>query len=198
MTRHLVAAAQWAGLALDTGQLQQLTRYGEWLREEATAAGGIGPAEATRIDRRHLADSLCFAQPWSIATPERVLDVGSGVGLPGIPLAIALPDISFTLVDRSGRRCGLMRRAIRVLGLENAEVVHQDIDRLGGTWPVVVGRAALGPSELDRLLRVLESPGMIVLGGSHRSRPDRPAFETVEIPSEILDSPAWILKMAQP
>lgn len=191
-------AAEWAGLALDDGMVQLLGHFEEWLRDEAIPAGALGPAELDRIGPRHVADSLCFAAAWRDLPPERMADVGSGAGLPGLPLAITHPRVLVTLIERAGRRVTLLRRAIRVLGLDNVDVVADDLDRVETRWPVVVSRATIPWSQADRLVRLLERPGRLVLGGSHRTRPQVTGFQVIDIPPEILASPAWLLTMARP
>lgn len=191
-------AADWAGIDLDIRSRRLLAVYRTWLREEAIPAGGLGPAEGDRIEARHLADSLCFAGAWRGRIPTRLADAGSGVGLPGIPLAITHPSVPVSLIERSGRRQHLLRRAIRVLQLDNAAVVAMDVDEVSRTWPVVVSRASLPVEEVARLIRLVEPAGLLVVGGSRRTAPDAPGFATIEIPPEILASPAWLLTMAPP
>lgn len=192
---HVIAAARYSGIDLDDRLLAMLEGYGSWLRSEGAAAGGIGPEESTRIERRHLADSLLFASQFPHDAPE-VLDLGSGVGLPGIPLAIAFPRIHFSLVDRSGRRAGLMRRAIRILDLENCEVIQEEIENLDRKVPVLVSRASLPPHAMRAVAVPRLTPGGVaVLAGSWREPPRHPGWTTVEIPAEVLDQPVWLLIM---
>ena len=196
------APALWWEIARNVGAtppsddfVNQLHRYRDWLATEAIEAGGIGEAERGRLDERHIADSLLFARVFG-SPPEHVLDIGSGVGLPGIPLAILYPDTQFTLLDRSGRRVHLARRAIRVLGLTNVEVIQDDVERHRENYPVVVTRASLPPSALLPLLKSLVSPGGIgLVGGSWVTEPSVAGFQTQEIGSAILEHPVWILIM---
>lgn len=172
-----------------------MERYGSWVATEGRAAGGIGPSEAGRIDRRHLADSLLFASqlPGDIA---EMWDLGSGVGLPGLPLAIALPDTEVVLIDRSGRRVDLLRRAIRILDLENCQVTQGDIESMTGQADAVVSRASLPPARLARLIpRLLRPGGVAVAAGSWRERPEAEDWETIEIPAYVLDRTVWLLIM---
>lgn len=176
-------------------QIELLTRYRDWLRDEAVPAGGLGPRELNRLERRHLADSLLFAAGFD-GDPTRVRDLGSGVGLPGIPLAIVFPHSEFELIDRSGRRVDLARRALRVLGLENARVIQGEMAHSRVRVPIIVSRASLPAEELrDVAFAQLEKGGIAVVGGSWTARPTLSGWETMEIPSEILDQPVWLLIM---
>ena len=193
--KHVLAAAEYSGIDLDTAQLGMIERYVGWLRSEGIPAGGLGPHETRRLESRHLADSLLFASQFSHDVTE-VLDLGSGVGLPGIPLAIAFPRIRFRLVDRSGRRAGLMRRATRILDLKNCEVMHTDIATLKRQTPVLVSRASLSPDDMRPVVvRLLAPGGVAILAGSWKDRPDHVGWDTVEIPADVLDQPVWLLIM---
>lgn len=188
-------AARHGGFDLDDSQLSALHRFGVWLNAEATRAGGIGPGETDRIDSRHIADSLLFAVPWE-TRPHLVWDWGSGVGLPGIPLAVAFPNTEFRLIDRSGRRADLMRRAVRVVGVENVVVIQEDFTRMTGNPDVVVSRAAITPNQAgDILSRRLKPGALAVFGGSWVAEPQVPGWETLRIPPKVLDHAVWLLIM---
>lgn len=172
-----------------------MERYGGWLGDEGQRAGGIGPSEWDRMESRHLGDSLLFAACLE-KPPTEIWDLGSGLGLPGIPLAIALPESRLLLVDRSRRRVDLMRRAIRILGLANCDVRQGEILDLKDRTDVIVSRASLPPPKLLPVVeRHLEPGGMGVVAGSWRKRPEFPGWETEEIPSHVLDHPVWLLIM---
>ena len=192
-------AALWAGTPLTSEQEGQLAAYAAWLTSEAIESGGLGRGEATRLWPRHIADSLVFAVGWRQAPPPAtLLDVGSGVGLPGIPLAIGHPQTQVTLLDRSGRRVGLARRAIRVLGLDNVAVLQEDASRHRGTYSAVTMRAALGLPDALRVVDALLSPGGVgVIAASRRQAPrlETPTVTVIEVPGGVLDSPAWLLRM---
>lgn len=196
----LETAAEWAGLELGAAALAGLQTLEDWLATEGVDLGGIGPNEIAELTVRHIADSLTFARGWaSLPSPSEIIDLGSGAGLPALPLAICHPDTIVRAVDRSGRRCRLIRRAARVIRVDNLEVEEVDLRTLTGTAPVVVSRAAMPPDRLLPHLRRLTAPGGVaIVGGSHGSRPEVAGFDTIEIPAEILDHSAWLLKMAAP
>lgn len=71
----------------------------------------------------------------------RVMDLGSGGGLPGIPLAIMLPDVQFVLVDSIGKKCKVMRDIAKELGLKNVSVINDRAEDVEGEFDIVVCRA---------------------------------------------------------
>jgi len=101
---------------------------------------------------KHVLDSLAAWQAVRDAVPggaSTAVDVGSGAGLPGIPLAVALPDVSFTLVERMARRCSFLSTCALLLRLSNVTVLQADFKDVPGSFDVVTFRA-LAP--LDRFL----------------------------------------------
>ncbi|HSQ37283.1 MAG TPA: RsmG family class I SAM-dependent methyltransferase, partial [Acidimicrobiia bacterium] len=199
----------WSGRELSPEQLELLTRYADWLRLEAIPAGGLGPREGERVWSRHLADSLLFAGGWRTNPPGELLDVGSGVGLPGIPLAILWPQTLVTLLDRGGRRVRLLYRVVGMLGLANVVIAQGDALSVADEWEGLVVRGALrGPEVVGLTARLLQPGGTGVLGLSRRAQPPERTSdlmgiarglglepELVEVPGEVLDAPAWLLIM---
>jgi len=189
--------AQWVGVEMDSTALDRLDDYQRWLAEEAIVSGSLGPAELTRLHDRHLGDSILFAAGFD-SIPDRVLDIGSGVGLPGIPLSILWDTTRFTLLDRSRRRVDLMRRAVRILDLENVTVEQGEIEHRPHLDSAVVSRATIPPDRARDLIGPrLQSGGVAVLGGSWRQRPEFEGWESREIPATVLDHTIWLLIMRQ-
>lgn len=83
--------------------------------------GLIGPLELPRLWTRHVVNSALMAP---LLRPGRVGDIGSGAGLPGIVLAIARPDVDFILIEPMERRTAWLTEQVRLLGLENVEVMR--------------------------------------------------------------------------
>ena len=103
-------------------------RYAEFLRTTAVERGLVGPREADRIWRRHLLNSAALA----LELPERpvdVVDVGSGAGLPGIPVWLVRPDIQLRLVESMQRRVGFLREVVAALDVP-VDVVHARAESL--------------------------------------------------------------------
>ncbi len=194
--------AEWLEVDWTSDQTASLLRYQDWLLEEAMVAGGIGPAEAPRLFDRHIADSLVFLGLMGAET-STLIDVGSGVGLPAIPIAIVRPDIAVAIVDRSERRTRLARRALRILGLQNVDVRTADVSGVNDTFDVVTFRAALRLEPATAAFQRLAAEGGTgIYAWSRREQPKSPPeaplgtiFSLVSKGSHLLDSPAWFLRM---
>ncbi len=207
MDRQLGSDEQWKQLGTDLGvdlddkAIALLRRYGHWLIDEAIPAGAVGPDEADRLFDRHLADALTYLTliPSESAT---LLDVGSGAGLPGVPVAISRPDLSVTVVDRADRRTWLTRRAVRILGID-VDVVTGDVHRHGEAYDVLTFRASLPLPTAAALVQARPGSGTVGVFGVSRGqeRPSVPepppamSTELVQVTSAVLDSPAWLLRM---
>lgn len=182
------------GVDLTEHQAALLGTYRDWLADEAMVAGGIGPREEERLDERHIGDSLFFGA--KLPDVAEVWDLGSGVGLPGIPLAVLRPETEFVLLDRAGRRADLMKRAVRILDLENVQVLQGEIAHIPEPVPAIVSRATLPPDVGGKALSALLQPdGIAIVGGSWRERPIYEDWETHDVGSEVLDHPVWLLIM---
>jgi 16S rRNA (guanine527-N7)-methyltransferase len=199
-------AAAWAGLSLSDRAAAQLILYHDWLATEAIVAGGLGPAEAPRLWERHIADSLVCGYAWAGTPPRTMADLGSGVGLPGIPLAIVFSTTDVTLIDRSGRRCGLLRRIGRVLDLE-VTVVEADVAAVTASrnrFAAVVSRATFPPGDAVGMAASLLEPGGTAIiplqrGGAPPTLGE-PSVATVTtslvaVPDNVLDATVWLLRM---
>ncbi len=110
------AAAAVFGPRLDIAQ-----RYAELLAGAGVERGLLGPREVDRIWDRHLLNSAAISE--LLDPEERVVDIGSGAGLPGLPLAIARPDLEIALLEPMLRRTDFLREAVAELGLA-VEVVR--------------------------------------------------------------------------
>lgn len=126
---------------LDPTAQQLLTAYAALLRDPGVSRGLVAKGDAERIEERHVRDSLrgAAAIPREAGT---LCDLGSGGGLPGIPLAIALPDIAVTLSERRANRVSFLHLVIQALDLPNVEVRAGDVASLPhGSFDVCTARA---------------------------------------------------------
>ncbi|GGD44902.1 16S rRNA (guanine(527)-N(7))-methyltransferase RsmG [Muriicola marianensis] len=90
---------------------------------------------------RHILHSLGIAKVLSFLPGSKVLDVGTGGGFPGIPLAVLFPDTQFTLVDSIGKKIRVVKEVIDGLGLRNVEAIHARVEDLPGSFDFIVSRA---------------------------------------------------------
>lgn len=100
--------------------IDQARAYTEQLASRGEELGLVGPSEYPRLWTRHIVNSALLAP----LLRGSVGDIGSGAGLPGIPLAIARPDVQLTLIEPMERRTDWLRDQIEYLGLTNVEVVR--------------------------------------------------------------------------
>jgi 16S rRNA (guanine527-N7)-methyltransferase len=122
------AAAAVFGAALPAAE-----RYVARLAGDGVVRGLIGPREVPRLWERHVLNSAAVAE--AVPAGARVVDVGSGAGLPGIPLGLARPDLTMTLVEPMARRVEFLEQAV-------AELAELDGSAAAGArWRVVRGRA---------------------------------------------------------
>ncbi len=119
---QLLAGAKHLGLNLDPDQYQQLVAYLQLLYKWNRAYNLTSVREPLDMVSRHLLDSLSVVS--CVAHYPRVIDVGTGPGLPGIPLAISLPHHRFTLLDSNGKRTRFLQQVKMQLGLSNV-AIHQ-------------------------------------------------------------------------
>jgi 16S rRNA (guanine527-N7)-methyltransferase len=123
---------------------QQLEALLALLTEDPLAPTTI---DAARALDDHLADSLVALELEPVQAATTIADLGSGAGLPGLPLAIALPEAGVYLVESSKRKCEFLDRAVRTCALGNVDVVHARIEEWAASVDLVTARA-LAPLEV--------------------------------------------------
>ncbi len=154
----LLDGARALGLDLDDTQLAQLTRHLDLMDEWGERMNLTAIRERSQQLTRHVLDSLSVA-PW--LRGRRVADVGSGAGFPGIPLAIARPDLQFALIESTGKKCRFLEHVRDTLGLANVEVVQSraEAHATRERFDTVLARA-VGP-----LADLVRYAGALVAGG---------------------------------
>ncbi len=115
-------------IELDHGDQETLTTYLSHLllvNQQFNLTAIKDPAEAWI---KHIADSLTLLPFLSALEAKNVADIGSGGGLPGIPLAIAMPHVSFTLIESTGKKARFLSEAVQLLGLSNVTILQARIE----------------------------------------------------------------------
>jgi 16S rRNA (guanine527-N7)-methyltransferase len=137
---QLLSGLAEMSLDLDSAQQGVMLDYLGLLQQWNRAYNLTAVRDPSLWVSRHLLDSLSIL-PWLKHGP--VLDVGSGAGLPGIPLAIARPQLAFTLVDSNRKRTRFLQQVVGDLGLDHVEIVHQRVEGLSPPidYATVISRA---------------------------------------------------------
>ncbi|KAA8966498.1 16S rRNA (guanine(527)-N(7))-methyltransferase RsmG [Mycobacterium sp.] len=153
--------------------LDRAVRYAELLAGPGVAQGLLGPREANRIWDRHLLNSAVVAE--LLQPGERVVDIGSGAGLPGLPLAIARPDLEMVCVEPMLRRTAFLAAIVADLELDVAVVRARAEDPMLpdriGERDCAVSRAVAALDKLTRWSVPLLRPGgrMVAIKGERAS-----------------------------
>src|SRR5262252_5481114 len=122
-----VSAAPGVAETLFGSRLDRAQRYAEILAGAGVERGLLGPREVDRLWDRHILNSAAVAE--LLDAGEQIADIGSGAGLPGIPLALARPDLRVTLIEPLLRRSEFLRESVDELGLEITIVRGRAEDR---------------------------------------------------------------------
>ena len=148
-------------------QIEKARAFAQKLANDSDDLGLLGPRELDKLWSRHILNSAVVAE--TVKAGDLVADVGSGAGLPGIPMAIALPEAHFVLIEPMERRSNWMLDVIEELGLTNVEVRRSRAEEvLDLKFDIVTARAVAALEKLLRLTVHLLKPGgsLIALKGS--------------------------------
>lgn len=153
-----------AGVGARQAMLNHLEMLARWNRTMNLTA----VADPLRAVIVHVLDSLSIAP--HLAGP-RVIDVGSGAGFPGLPLAFLRPDLEFTLLDSRDRKLRFVSEVLRATGTANVTLANERVERYfpAGKFDTLVARAFSSLADLVRLARHLVAPGarLLAMKGAH-------------------------------
>eukprot|EP00913_Durusdinium_trenchii_P022841 g21445.t1 len=183
-------------------QYATLCAFADEIRAWNAQVNLISRKDIVNLEERHILHSLAIARVWSPEPGTRIADVGTGGGLPGMPLAILYPESRFTLIDFVGKKARAVADMADHLKLDNVEVISDRAENIEPQFDVVLGRAV---SKLPDFLACVQpmlkpdSPhrGVYYFKGTHyrdelAGHPIQP--ETIWELSEFFDEPYFVEK----
>lgn len=180
----LAAAAQTLGLQLDSQAQSRLLHYLALLQRWNAHYNLTSVRDPAQMLTHHLVDCLAVVAPLTrhlAGRPARVLDVGSGGGLPGVVLAITMPQLEVVCVDTVGKKAAFVRQVAAELGLPNLLSAHQRVEVMPGEFDVVVSRAFASLALFCSLTRARRAPGGVWLAMKGRV----PEEEIAQLPPDV-------------
>ena len=139
----LQTACRQLDLELTQSQYDSLVRYTQLLRDWNTRLNLVSRRDTDRILTYHVVDSLAVAR--LIPPGARVCDIGTGAGLPGIPIVLVRPDVRMLLVESSQKKSRFLQTAVAELGLENVEVLNERAESLPALQCDIILSRLAGP-----------------------------------------------------
>jgi len=183
--KTLIDGAGALGVSLSAEQTGKLLAYLALLAKWNRVYNLTAVRDPSAMLVQHLLDSIAIVAPlrrWTCGRPARVLDVGSGAGLPGVVVAELLPQFDVTCVDAVGKKVAFIRQVAGELGLKNLNAVHSRVEDLTGMpFDVIVSRAFASLADFVALTWNHRGAGSVWLAmkGSH------PAEEIGALPQAI-------------
>ncbi|NBU90800.1 MAG: 16S rRNA (guanine(527)-N(7))-methyltransferase RsmG, partial [Flavobacteriia bacterium] len=126
---------------LSQEQVQQFERLKDLYEEWNQQINVISRKDTENFYERHVLHSLGIAKIIRFQKASEILDVGTGGGFPGIPMAIMFPDVQFTLVDSIGKKIKVVNEVCAALGLKNVTGLHLRAEDVKGNFDFVISRA---------------------------------------------------------
>lgn len=162
LAKTLTRDLETMGVVLDTAARGKLLEFLELLAKWNKIYNLTAVRELEQMIPRHLLDSLAVL-PY--LRGQRVLDIGSGAGLPGIPLALARPDSQFVLLDSNAKKIRFITQAVHELKIANVEVVNAAVEKFQppAKFDTLVARAFAAIPDMLSSCRHLCAPGGVVL-----------------------------------
>ena len=138
---------------LSAEQVAQLARLDELYREWNDKINVISRKDIDNLYEHHVLHSLSIGKYISFRPATSILDVGTGGGFPGIPLAILFPQCRFHLIDSIGKKVKVATEVAKAIGLRNVRCTHENVKEERGRYDFVISRAVMNAPELTRLVQ---------------------------------------------
>ncbi len=170
-------------------QVQQFAALGALYREWNAKINVISRKDIDNLYPHHIIHSLAIAKVLHFQPGTNLLDVGTGGGFPGIPLAILFPKCQFTLIDSIGKKIKVASEIAKAIGLNNVTCIQERAEMEKGKYDFVISRAVMPLGDLVKLIRKNVSThhqnampnGLMVLKGGHLEGEVQPFRKYVEL-----------------
>jgi 16S rRNA (guanine527-N7)-methyltransferase len=126
---------------LSPGKKEKFAALGELYTEWNSKINVISRKDISELYTKHVLHSLAIAKFTSFTPGTKILDVGTGGGFPGIPLAIMFPETEFHLIDSTGKKIKVVNEVAQAVGLKNVTATHIRVEQLKGKYDFIVSRA---------------------------------------------------------
>ena len=144
--------------SLTTNQIKQFEALLDLYTEWNAKINVISRKDIQNLYVHHVLHSLAIAKFINFAPASKILDVGTGGGFPGIPLAIFFPELEFVMIDSIGKKIKVVNEVAKAISLSNIEAIHQRAQDEKRKYDFIVSRAVMPLSELVKLVRQNISP----------------------------------------
>lgn len=134
-------------------QVKQFEQLGDLYKDWNAKINVVSRKDIEKLYERHVLHSLGIAKVMRFTDNSKVLDVGTGGGFPGIPLAIMFPHVEFLLVDSIGKKIKVVNEVGNAIGLKNFKAEHQRAEKIKGKFDFVVSRAVTRLPEFMNWIR---------------------------------------------
>lgn len=135
---------------LTAEQQKQIGHLGELYEEWNAQINVVSRKDIDQLYERHVLHSLAIFKFMPFSSGSNVLDIGTGGGFPGIPLAIVHPEVQFVLSDSIGKKIKVVQGVADAIGLKNITAIHERSEKIKGQFDFVVSRAVADISELTQ------------------------------------------------
>jgi 16S rRNA (guanine527-N7)-methyltransferase len=198
---QLARLAQAWNVSCDDGQAAALVAYGTLLLTWNQRINLTGAASLDELALEHLPDSFALASRFERDARARVVDVGSGGGLPALPLALLRPALALRLIEPIAKKTAFLRTAVRELGLGERVVVHagRAEPSATGDFDAALSRATLAPEKWAPLGLGLVRPGgrVFVLASGTTAPAQAPAGATETHRRAYADEHRWLIELTR-
>ncbi len=138
---------------LSSEQIQQFSKLDDLYKTWNSQINVISRKDIDELYLRHVLHSLGIAKVQKFQQGSHILDVGTGGGFPGIPLAILFPESNFYLVDSIGKKIKVVKAVTETLGLKNVKSEHERAEKVKGTFDFIVSRAVTNMDDFVKWTR---------------------------------------------